>query len=312
MPSLGPPIIFDKHDLIRYGFDAARFRKVARYEWHGPCPVCGGRDRMRVWADGYYSCRMCTNYGRVGQETRARDPAELAALARQQQQAAEQERAARQRKIRQLTRTQIHQEYHRNLLAKPDLLAWLATERGISLSGVKQFLLGYCPAFPVMDWEQNRYVEVPTLTYPIIWGSWVVNIRHKLLTPVGRTRYLPHTSGLGNSFLVADFPDQPWVVLAEGENKAIVLHLNGIPALGLLGANNFEADWVPWLRRRYRLIYLALDPDPGGQLGVRLIQAVLPEAIALWLPDKADDLFVQHGWTTADFVQQIINNGRNP
>lgn len=40
-------------------------------EWHGPCPDCGGTDRLRVWPDykgrgsGFYSCRGC---GKAGDE----------------------------------------------------------------------------------------------------------------------------------------------------------------------------------------------------------------------------------------------------
>lgn len=47
-------------DLLSYAGQHSELRKVAAKEWAGPCPMCGGNDRFRVRADGWF-CRHCKN-----------------------------------------------------------------------------------------------------------------------------------------------------------------------------------------------------------------------------------------------------------
>lgn len=49
-----------RFDLLAYAGQHCELRKVAAKEWAGPCPMCGGNDRFRVRADGWF-CRHCKN-----------------------------------------------------------------------------------------------------------------------------------------------------------------------------------------------------------------------------------------------------------
>ena len=50
----------ERFDLLSYAGQHSELRKVAAKEWAGPCPMCGGNDRFRVRADGWF-CRHCKN-----------------------------------------------------------------------------------------------------------------------------------------------------------------------------------------------------------------------------------------------------------
>jgi DNA primase len=49
------------------GFILHRMASTSGGEWAGPCPVCGGRDRFRVWPSrsrqGAFFCRQCGKHG---------------------------------------------------------------------------------------------------------------------------------------------------------------------------------------------------------------------------------------------------------
>lgn len=49
----------ERFDLLSYAGQRSELRKVAADEWAGPCPICGGDDRFRVKADGWF-CAHCT------------------------------------------------------------------------------------------------------------------------------------------------------------------------------------------------------------------------------------------------------------
>ena len=53
-----------------------------------------------------------------------------------------------------------------------------------------------------------------------------------------------------------------WVVLVEGESDAQTLWHDGIPALGIPGANTWKPEWVRYLKDL--LVYVWQEPDAGG------------------------------------------------
>ena len=77
----------------------------------------------------------------------------------------------------------------------------------------------------------------------------------KYSAPRGSASHLYNPLGLG--------PQSPEVWLAEGEFDTLSLVCAGIPAVGILGADNFKEEW--WLLYLGAEIVLALDPDPKGR-----------------------------------------------
>ena len=55
--------------------DALNLQQLARGEWHGACPNCGGKDRF--WISQYQGevrvqCRQCNDFSAITKELRAR------------------------------------------------------------------------------------------------------------------------------------------------------------------------------------------------------------------------------------------------
>lgn len=83
-----PPTGWKEHDpaevwlrkLARVGWTG---RKVGRYEWLGPCPLCGGDDRFRILRgpDGYISGSTKTVYTKP-LDVRCLDGCDVVAVAR--------------------------------------------------------------------------------------------------------------------------------------------------------------------------------------------------------------------------------------
>lgn len=50
-------------DIIEYFNQFTRLRKISSVEYAGSCPLCGGRDRFRVWTDtNFWTCRQCQDF----------------------------------------------------------------------------------------------------------------------------------------------------------------------------------------------------------------------------------------------------------
>jgi hypothetical protein len=55
-----------------------------------------------------------------------------------------------------------------------------------------------------------------------------------------------------------------WVVLVEGESDTHTLWYQGIPALGIPGADTWKKEWATYLDGIER-IYVVIEPDQGGR-----------------------------------------------
>jgi hypothetical protein len=173
---------------------------------------------------------------------------------------------------------------------------------------------------PCKPWngEKNVAKEGPGIVFPIWNGRRMHNLRIRLLEITEGDKYRPYVTGVGAGFFRADFPDEDWVVLMEGEKKAIVCWLNGIPAVGIQGCWTFKDEWVPWFKERYKHIYLALDPDQKG-LKSELRLAELLGANIIHLNGKPDDVLNSGQVTVPQFVRLLAtslyqggNHGRAP
>lgn len=84
----------------------------------------------------------------------------------------------------------------------------------------------------------------------------------------------------------ADWADE-WIVVTEGEIDALTYHQIGVPALGVPGAENWEAHWANVLEDFSR-VYIAEDGDDAGKDLWLNASENLSNAIRMRMPDGED------------------------
>ena len=148
--------------LIDLAEKYTELKKVSASEWAGPCLACGGTDRFRVWPDkDRYWCRSCDAKGDPIQFCRdflgmdypdaLRATGNHAKLIgdlpqRKRIEPARIEKPAGPDLDRwQRQADQVSLWCHKQLMKRPDLLAWLEQKRGISRFTVEAWQLGFNP-----------------------------------------------------------------------------------------------------------------------------------------------------------------------
>jgi DNA primase len=179
----------------------------------------------------------------------------------------------------------------------PALQEWWYA-KGVNDQSIGQFWLGYCVRCPTD--EAGR----PSYTIPITYKERLLNIRHRLVGAASEAsgdKYRPQIAGLGAAMFNADILLQPaeYVLLVEGEIKAIVLTQLGYRAVGIPGASSFKEAWGRCFWNQ-RTVYIALDPGAETQ-GERIADLLGNKARIVRSPCKPDDFFVQYGGTKQDF-----------
>ena len=317
-------LVMSSQDLFKLGLDPYLFHQMGRtYEWHGECPFCGGEDRFLI-SNGMVRCRVC-GYGstylglaqKLGAEVDTTEFREAAQNFEQQRKADEQRNEQeRIEKIKALSspvegEKNIAMIYHKNLLRNP--MALIALEgQGITRRAMQFFEIGYINDFRYF--HDGEFYSCGGYTFPIYQPGnpdRLMNIRIRLIDPVsGAGKYRPIQSGLGAGFFVADFPETRFIVITEGEKKAIVLWQYGIPAVGLWGIEVFKPEWIPWFRKNYDEIYICYDRETNEN--VMRAQQKIAEQIGgavVMLPrsGKPDDLLVSGEMTISEFLESLYN-----
>jgi hypothetical protein len=292
-----------KSQLSDFGFDAQRFKTVSGgREYQGPCPQCGGKDRLIV-SNGMYWCRQCNFSGslvKLLDDPPSAEELERSKIKFEKQQKIEQAQAKKEKKTKltQLNKNQIWKQFHSNLLKRPDILELLEKD-GITMLGVEKFQLGLIPNFDY--WIDGEKFTSEALSFPVFWDKYCYNIRCRILAQIEGDKYRPYLIGMGGMFYLADYPNLDFVVVVEGEKKAIVLWLNGIPTVGIQGNWGFKDKWIPFFKERWKTIFVAFDPDNAGNATSGMVARDL-NAIQLRLEGKPDDLFVQGKMTTEKMI----------
>jgi hypothetical protein len=315
-------------DLVSLIGQTTRLKKVASNEYAGPCPKCGGTDRLRVNSSHGFFCRQCHNdrawydavdfrqwmYGESMKDAivsligrRGIDPEQLAKI---QAERAENERKeleaehARQATARK-TIQPIWKTYHQNLT---DLNRDLWRERGVSDDWQDYYKVGYCPAREWVSGDvrfESDSLTIPYFRYTAPGEFECISIKHRLLldhSPGGK--YRPEVKGLGNQLYF------PWyeermnrdVLIVEGEIKAMVINaalwIGSDPlapclsVVGIAGAG-FKPEHLPEFDGCERAWFIK-DPDGPKHAETREAQAMAKlfgdRLQIIGLPGKVDDL----------------------
>jgi DNA primase len=255
-------------------------------------------------AEGNFWCRQCELSGFVDQEAQSDltddQRADIETRKRQARQ------AELDRKRTALERLQVKRPdiiYHRNLNGQAPHLQ----ERwGLAQETIDQFRVGYCTACPTSTYS-------PSYTIPYYWAEKLINLRHRLLNPNGSGKYRPEASGLPTAIFNADIiKDEEWLVLVEGEFKAMVLYQYGFPTIAIPGASNDSLiKKCLGLFSKGQTVYVALDPGAEIQ-ALKIANSLSGAGVKTRLiscPTKPDDFFTLYGGTTIQFMK-YLENGR--
>jgi hypothetical protein len=275
-------------------------------EYSSACPACGGdpakdTDRFRFWpAEGNYWCRQCNFEGFVIDSASSLfqvTPEMKAEWAKQQAEREAADLASQLTGIERLRRQQPHLTYIRNLNGQSN---YIQEKWGLQPDYIEYFKLGYCYSCPT-------YPESSSISIPYFWQGDVINIRHRLVAPNGCGKYRPEAAGLPSAIFNADIlKDEKWIVLVEGEFKAMVLCQSGLPAIAIPGANTFKEKWVNLFSAVDR-VFVALDPGAlvqGWQIGLLLSKAGV-QARVVTLPEKPDDMIIRYRVGVGTFCKYL-------
>jgi hypothetical protein len=248
------------NNIVSYVGKYATIKKVSAHEWAGPCPVCGGTDRLKVNDQRGWFCRHCTGDQKWGdiadftqlvfgwslKETlqhfnldKRATPEEIATMdaARKESDALARNAELEQQEAvhDQLTNSPDWRAYHNNLSDHRARDLW--HKRGLSDEWIEYYCLGYSPSRRFGNGETTFESASLTIPYfrPIFTQNteggadvtWrVVQLKHRLLsdnTPGGK--YRPHLSGAGNHLFYTDLYQRHIygdLLIVEGEIKAMV------------------------------------------------------------------------------------------
>lgn len=219
------------------------------------------------------------------------------------------EKERRQAEAKEKARSALENLQHK----RPDLIYYsnlngqaetVMSTWGLTQATVDLFKIGYCRACPTSPYTDS-------FTIPYYYHETVVNIRHRLIHPNGQGKYRPEAAGLPASIFNADLLAEKWVVLVEGEFKAMVLTQYGLPAVAIPGASAFKDDWGAQFSKVDK-VHICLDW--GAETQARRIGALVSRAgCDVWLVmlpiAKPDDFFVLYNGTVAQFCK-YLESGR--
>lgn len=252
-------------DLYRgKGFTARNEAGTNGGEWAGPCPVCGGRDRFRIWPEqidtrgqrsGSYWCRQCEIAGdaiqflidvegmgfkeaaqECGVELKDRPPGDFHRPQRRQQVWQGKDNKAPGSLWQQKARGFVDW-CSAQLTGHPDVLDWLA-DRGITELTAKEFRLGWNPGEttygtfrPRKSWGLPPRVvdgKEKKLWLPIGLVIPVFDgdelLRVRVRRPEGEPKYYRLPSDSGWSGPMVTTPDRQAFVVVEAELDALAIH----------------------------------------------------------------------------------------
>jgi hypothetical protein len=283
-------------------------RRKSAVEYAGPCPFCGlaDEDGFLFWLDrGNYWCRQCGAKGWASDApgssgSGAMSPQEYAAFMREVEERTRR-RIAEERGRHRQAAEQIAEMwpvaalYHNSLT--PERLSWWYA-KGVNDETVARYKLGYCPSCPTCPGHESY-------TIPVSFKGRLLNIRHRLATPPeGGGKYRPEMAGLRPAVFNADVLLEPreYILLVEGEIKAMVLSQLGYPVVGIPGTG-FKPQWARWFENQ-SVVYVTLDPGANGH-GEHIAGILGKRAKVVKLPVKPDDFFVLHDGTVEEFYWML-------
>ena len=308
----------DRADLLALVRCDTQMRKVASTrggEYAGPCPFCGGHDRLRVQPErGLWWCRQCSgerwqdaiayvmqrdSVGLV--EAAKRLGVDSAALPTPSTPSADPEPTSAWRRAA------------LEVVERCEAALWSAAgaqareylhHRGLCDATLRQWRLGYNPATQrLAGLHVERGILIPWF---IAGGLWQVKIRR----PQGEPRYVSVAGGRPLLYGADTLAGQATAVLTEGELDALVLwqeagDLAGVATLGS-ASKGLDRRALSYLLPVSRLL-VAYDTDEAGERGASGLLALSARMHRIRPPAGKDITeFWQAGGHLRDWLQFAI------
>lgn len=236
-------------------------------------------------------------------------PAQLEENKRQRREAAEAKRQKQETALQRLRVERNDLVYHENLNGKTD---YVKRKWGLTDDAIERFGVGYCHACPTSPYSDSitiPYYEQAELLF-LAEPPKLMNLRHRLCSPNGQGKYRPEMAGLSSSIFNSDsLNDDGWIILVEGEFKAMVLWQYGFPVAATPGTA-FKEEWVGLFAKVER-VYVTLDPgaEKAALRTGKLLTNGGVDVRIVTVPHKPDDFFVIHGGTDGQFCE-FLESGR--
>ena len=281
-------------------------KRQGAHEYSAECPKChdydhvsrhGHPDRFRMFDDlkprGW--CRRCGLFAFADDDRRnfKPDPAVVEQFRVEQLEAERRRRDEAERAIGLLQKDALWLRWHQEM--PTDAQIWW-TEKGVPSEWQKRLKLGFCPDKAM--WFDGVEHSTATYTIPVFDTGWkLVNLRHRLATPMNGCKYRPDRAGLPQALYLTD-PENPigdYVVAVEGEVKAIVVRValedtERVSVVGLPGKTPSD-ELLSRLDHAGRIV-LILDPDADP---ATIAARWRPRSRVVRLPTKVDDALLQYG-----------------
>ena len=197
------------------------------------------------------------------------------------------------------------QSWHYALLAQKDRLNYLLTQRGLDISTIEHFQIGWNDA-------EKRY------TIPILNEFGIcVNVRKYSTESNVIGKMIPYAKGYGQNriFPLEVLSQEGPLFFFEGEWDALLQYSKGLNAFTVTaGAGSWKEEWSELFKDRE--VYICFDCDDAGRAGSQKIGEILSEHAKsvkiITLPlsgSKGDnditDYFLKRNFTDEDFKRLI-------
>jgi len=276
-------------------------------EYAGPCPFCGGTDRLHVQAQGTWFCRQCGDgtWQDAIAYIRQREPGLSFVDACYKLEAGNPPwSTARRTPAMRLPEPPAETWQEKAMdagLACAEVLwsdddwarlwlAWLRA-RGLSDDTIRRAGLGV----HLVDGDLAGLYVAQGITIPwmVAGNLWTLKIRRAL----GKPKYIQVKGGQAALYLADDLAGRDVAVICEGEFDALLLrqHISDLAAVATFGGATTHdvTGWLPWLVH-VRQLWVATDADAPGEAAWQFWQKTTKRARRLLPPGGCKDITDAH------------------
>lgn len=292
-------------DMINLVGQSVQLRRESSAEWSGPCPVCGGSDRLHVKTDGFF-CRQC--HPEFGDAIEYMRWTHKASFAEAVQMLTGQAATAVKPKLQPAVKASTQPAQSPTWYAKAVEMVTAAQERidaamtylesrGIDGNTALAFGLGYRPDAPLPGtWnaatKSYSYAPQPAIVMPWYRAGRLVAVRYRFL----KAHTYSDTDGSERTAKLTSVPGSDFTGLLYGGHRLPAFVTMPLPESGkcaeqvrtlviIEGEINAMSVWQVAHRWRWDVLSLGSEsqklPDGGRMLAERYGRTIV------WM-DKAD------------------------